>query len=66
MTEELQSFLELNMPKSDKKSSIKLGLSDPKLGAAISEGLGIKFVLSGVVPEVSFYFYRIIFFNNYL
>ena len=53
ITEELTAFLEVNMPKSDKKNQIQLGVCDPKLGAAINEALGIKVNHTGVVPEVS-------------
>ena len=56
MTEDLNLFLETNVPKAEKKSknaSVTLGVSEPKLGAAISEALGITCLHTGVVPEIT-------------
>lgn len=50
LTEELKAFLETNLPK--KKSKVQLGVNDPKLGAAINEGLSVGVTHVGVVPEV--------------
>lgn len=50
LTEELKAFLETNLPK--KKGKAQLGVSDPKLGAAINEALSIGVTHVGVVPEV--------------
>ncbi|XP_014250759.1 nucleolar protein 56 [Cimex lectularius] len=49
LTENLQLFLEQNVPK---KKKTQLGVADPKLAATISETLGISCVTTGVVPEV--------------
>lgn len=43
------------MPKPEKKSksnSFVLGVSEPKLGASISESLGITCQHTGAVPEI--------------
>lgn len=37
MTDELQSFLSLNLPSVGKKTKFSLGVSEPKLGSHISE-----------------------------
>lgn len=50
LTEELKAFLETNLPK--KKGKAQLGVTDPKLGAAINEALTIGVTHVGVVPEV--------------
>lgn len=50
--EELQHFLDLTIPKGSKKGKVTLGVVDPKLGAAITETLGIQCNHTGVVPEV--------------
>ncbi|XP_071528645.1 nucleolar protein 56 [Panulirus ornatus] len=52
LTETLSAFLEVNLPKPEKKNVIQLGVSDAKLGAAISEALKISVTHIGVVPEV--------------
>jgi len=49
---DLQNFLEANLPKSSKKQKSLLGVSDSKLAATISEGLGIACMHTGVVPEI--------------
>jgi nucleolar protein 56 len=48
--EDLQNFLDANLPKKRKKCYI--GVSDPKMGGSISESLGCKCLASGVVPEI--------------
>lgn len=50
--EDLQHFLDITIPKGGKKSGVTLGVSDPKLGAAITEILSIPCTHTGVVPEV--------------
>ncbi|XP_022905381.1 nucleolar protein 56 [Onthophagus taurus] len=52
LTEDLQQFLDITIPKGGKKNKSSLGVSDPKLGAAITEALGIPCTHIGVVPEV--------------
>jgi len=49
---DLQNFLEANLPKSSKKQKSLLGVSDSKLAATISEGLGVACMHTGVVPEI--------------
>lgn len=49
MTEELQLFLEKNVPKGGKG---KLGVGDQKLAATISDSLGYNCTWTGVVPEI--------------
>lgn len=60
--DDLQNFLDANLPKKRKKCLI--GISDPKIGGAIGEGLGVKCVASGVVPEIlrgiRFHFERLV------
>ncbi|XP_062612283.1 nucleolar protein 56-like [Saccostrea cucullata] len=50
--EDLHVFLESNVPKGGKKDKVVLGVADAKIGAAITEELGIKCTHIGVVPEV--------------
>jgi len=50
--EDLQVFLETNVPKSGKKSKVIVGVSDPKIGAAIQELLGFNCQYTEVVPEI--------------
>ncbi|GAB6024358.1 snoRNP complex protein nop56 [Chamberlinius hualienensis] len=50
--DDLQLFLENNLPKSSKKSKLILGVAEPKLGSAISEVLKIKCQHTDVVPEI--------------
>jgi len=52
MSEDLHLFLETNLPKSDKNDGILLGVSEPKLGAAITESLGTSCSHIGAVPEI--------------
>ena len=52
VTEDLKQFLDISIPKGSKKSKITLGVSDPKLGASISEALEIKCSHIGAVPEI--------------
>lgn len=52
LPEELQTFLDITIPKSEKKKKVTLGVSDPKLSAAITEALGIPCTHVGAVPEV--------------
>jgi len=52
LTDDLQAFLETNLPKSTKKGQIQLGVSDAKLGAAINEALNMSVTHIGVVPEI--------------
>ncbi|CAH1102737.1 unnamed protein product [Psylliodes chrysocephalus] len=52
LPEELQQFLDITVPKGGKKGKLTLGVSDPKLSAAITEGLGITCSHVGAVPEV--------------
>ncbi|KAF7267987.1 nop56 ribonucleoprotein [Rhynchophorus ferrugineus] len=49
MPEDLHNFLDLTVPKSKK---VTLGVSDPKLAAAITEALGIQCSHIGAVPEI--------------
>jgi len=49
-TDQLKFFLHANMPKKAKK--VTMGVLDPKLGAAISEAIGVKVSHVGVVPEI--------------
>ncbi|XP_034945456.1 nucleolar protein 56 [Chelonus insularis] len=50
LPEDLKFFLDSCIPK--KSSKYILGVSDPKLGASITEALGIKCDHTGVVPEL--------------
>lgn len=50
VTEDLKHFLDITLPAKRKK--VLLGVSDPKLGAAISEALEIAFEHIGAVPEI--------------
>ncbi|XP_024941750.1 nucleolar protein 56 [Cephus cinctus] len=50
--EDLQLFLDSSVPKAGKKQKIVLGISDPKLGASITETLNIKCDHTGAVPEI--------------
>ncbi|KRT79247.1 hypothetical protein AMK59_8672, partial [Oryctes borbonicus] len=49
VTEDLQQFLDVGI---SKKNKVTLGVSDNKLGAAITEILGVQCNFVGVVPEV--------------
>lgn len=50
LPEDLQHFLDVTIPKKKKKTT--LGVFEPKLGAAISEALGITCTHTGAVPEI--------------
>ncbi|XP_018576016.1 nucleolar protein 56 [Anoplophora glabripennis] len=52
LPEDLQQFLDITIPKGGKKNKVTLGVSDPKLSAAITEGLGLNCTHVGAVPEV--------------
>ena len=52
VSEDLKIFLESYVPKPSKKKKCILGVGDPKIGASISEELGISCSHIGVVPEV--------------
>ncbi|XP_047539764.1 nucleolar protein 56 [Vanessa atalanta] len=52
LPEDLNLFLEGGLPKRKKRGKCTLGVSDPKLGAAISEALEIPCSHTGAVPEV--------------
>nr|XP_012147054.1 PREDICTED: nucleolar protein 56 isoform X2 [Megachile rotundata]XP_012147055.1 PREDICTED: nucleolar protein 56 isoform X2 [Megachile rotundata] len=62
--EDLQLFLDSCIPKSGKSDKVILGVADPKLGASITEALGIKCDHTGVVPEiirgVRFHFHNLV------
>ena len=45
-SDQLKFFLEANMPKKLKK--VTLGVLDPKLGAAVSEAIGVKVLVNRV------------------
>ncbi|GFN82453.1 myosin-ie [Plakobranchus ocellatus] len=49
---DLHSFLEKEVPKGKKKVQVILGVGDSKIGAAISETLGISCQHTGVVAEL--------------
>lgn len=48
--DDLRNFLESNLPKKRKKCIV--GVIDPKMGTSISEELGVKCIVSGVIPEI--------------
>ncbi|XP_033207179.1 nucleolar protein 56 [Belonocnema kinseyi] len=50
--EDLKLFLDSCIPKAKKKEKVVLGVADSRLGASITEALGIKCDHTGVVPEV--------------
>ena len=50
--EDLRLFIETNVPKSGKKQKSILGIGDSKIGAAISEEMGMSCMHTGVVPEI--------------
>lgn len=50
--DDLQLFLETNLPKSTKSQKVTLGISDPKIGAAVQEALGASCQHTGVIPEI--------------
>jgi len=49
LPDDLQQFIDITIPK---KKKSQLGVGDPKLGAAITEALGLQCTHIGVVPEV--------------
>lgn len=50
--DDLQLFLEANLPKTDKKGSIVLGVADAKIGGTLAEAMMISCQHSGIIPEV--------------
>ncbi|KAB0790192.1 hypothetical protein PPYR_15475 [Photinus pyralis] len=52
LPEDLMHFIDITVPKSGKKEKVCLGVFDPKLGAAITESLGIQCNHVGAVPEI--------------
>ena len=54
MSEELRSFLELNLPKAEegKETKFSLGVSDPKLGSCIFEATKIPRQSNEFVQEL--------------
>lgn len=64
LPDELQLFLETFLPKSSKKGKVVLGVSEPKLGAAISEAMGTTCQHTGVIPElvrgIRFHFHNMV------
>lgn len=50
--EDLQAFLETNLPQNVKKSKFSLGVGDAKIGSAIQESLGYSVQFTDVVPEI--------------
>ncbi|XP_060530051.1 nucleolar protein 56 isoform X2 [Cylas formicarius] len=64
VSEDLQQFLDLTIPKTGKKSKITLGVIDPKLAASITEALGIQCTHVGAVPEITrgirFHFHHLV------
>ncbi|CAN8000113.1 unnamed protein product [Ixodes pacificus] len=61
---DLQVFLETNMPKATKKCRIILGLADSKLAMTVQECLGLSCQHTGVVPEIirglRLHFYKLV------
>ena len=51
--EDLRLFLETNVPASKKKQKVVLGICDSKIGATISEELGISCQHTGIIPEIA-------------
>ena len=52
ISEDLHLFLETNLPQAGKAEGCTLGVIEPKLGAAITESLGVACQHVGAVPEV--------------
>ena len=50
--DDLQLFLEANLPKSGKKKKILLGVADAKVGSAIAETVQISVQHTGSIPEI--------------
>ncbi|KAB7500513.1 Nucleolar protein 56, partial [Armadillidium nasatum] len=55
LSQDLSAFLQTNMPNTGKKKSVTLGVSDPKLGTAISESLGINVTHFGLIRGIRFH-----------
>lgn len=51
--DDLQLFLEANLPKPGKKKKLTLGIADMKIGAAISDFMHISCQTGGAVPEIT-------------
>lgn len=65
LPEDLQHYLDITLPKgSSKKDKVTLGVSDAKLGAAITEALGVQCDHTGAVPEIirgiRFHFHKLV------
>lgn len=63
--EDLQLFLETNLPESPKKrKKLSLGVADSRIGAAIQEGMGFKCEAGSVVQEIHrglrYHFHRMV------
>lgn len=62
--DDLQTFLETNVPKSTKKNKVILGVSDSKLAMTVQESMGISCQHTGIVPEVirgvRMHFYKLV------
>lgn len=62
--DDLQTFLETNVPKSTKKNKMILGVSDSKLAMTVQESMGISCQHTGIVPEVirgvRMHFYKLV------
>jgi nucleolar protein 56 len=52
VSEDLSVFIDNTLPKVSKKQKLTLGVSDAKLGAAISEALNVQCSHIGAVPEI--------------
>ncbi|XP_046911820.2 nop56 ribonucleoprotein [Dermatophagoides farinae] len=50
--EDLQAFLQTNLPQNVKKSKIILGVGDARIGSAIQETLGYNCQFTEIVPEI--------------
>ena len=50
--DDLRLFLETNISKSTKKQKSIIGVSDTRIGAAISEGMGLTAQHSEVITEI--------------
>ncbi|KAG4093159.1 Nop-domain-containing protein [Neocallimastix lanati (nom. inval.)] len=50
-SDDLKSFLELNLPKSSKKSKVVLGVSEKNLAGTIKEAVGVECESNSVVSE---------------
>ncbi|XP_076053376.1 nop56 ribonucleoprotein [Oratosquilla oratoria] len=52
VTNDLQAFLNTNVPQTGKKKDIQLGVVDSKLATSIAEATGFSVTHVGVVPEI--------------